>query len=326
MVNEITKYKNELNAVSFNKFNARELDLFFAIVSRMRDKDTERVTFSFKELHSLSKSSQHSKRFINDLTSTYQKMLHLGISYGDEHHIKAWVLFTTFDIDIDNETVSIRVNPDLKDILNNFTIETHWTRFSLQQFTSLHSVYAKNAFRLFKQFRTLGVVKYSKEEFARLLVIPKSYRQKDIDRRILQPIKEELSPIFKNLKITKRYGKGRGKPVIGYQFTFTPEKRDKDDFNIDSAANYSAKITNIMNNKDLSSEDKVKLLQRLHNEHFANIPTHLDFFELQEVMSAILEEKNAWQKLSENDHSAFIKDKINEVTELFKKYQKQLLN
>ncbi|MEN3241611.1 RepB family plasmid replication initiator protein, partial [Fructilactobacillus sanfranciscensis] len=38
MSNEIVKYGNALNSVAFRKFNAREMNLFFSIVSRMRDK------------------------------------------------------------------------------------------------------------------------------------------------------------------------------------------------------------------------------------------------------------------------------------------------
>ncbi|WP_324292194.1 hypothetical protein [Enterococcus faecium] len=40
---------------------------------------------------------------------------------------------------------------------------------------------------------------------------------------MIKPIRQELTAIFKGLTIKKKYGKGRGKPVIGYQFTFKPE-------------------------------------------------------------------------------------------------------
>lgn len=327
MGNEITKYKNELNTIAFKQFNSRELNLFFSIVSRMRDKNTEKVTFSFQELHSLSNSDQHSKRFINDLKNTYQKMLQLGISHGDDHHIKAWVLFTTFDIDIDNKEVSIRVNPDLRYILNDFTIETHWTRFSLQQFTNLHSTYAKNAFRLFKQFRTLGVVKYTKEEFLRLLSIPKSYKPIDIDRRVLHPIIEELSPIFKNLKVTKNHGKGRGNPIIGYQFTFTPEDKDKDDFNVDTINDRKEHINNIFQNKNLSVNDKISAIKRYSNDHPLLIKKGTDKDELSQIILALIDEYNIWQQLlKQTKNNDFILEKSNEILNKINDYQKRLLN
>lgn len=63
------------------------------------------------------------------------------------------------------------------------------------------------------------------------LDIPKSYKQGDIDRSILQPIRQELTTIFLGLTLTKKYGKGRGNPVIGYQFSFKPESKNANDFN-----------------------------------------------------------------------------------------------
>ncbi|TKK93024.1 replication initiation protein, partial [Enterococcus faecium] len=71
--------------------------------------------------------------------------------------------------------------------------------------------------------RTKGFAYFSKEDFLELLDIPKSYKQPDIDKRVIKPIRQELTAIFKGLTIKKIYGKGRGKPVIGYQFTFIPE-------------------------------------------------------------------------------------------------------
>ncbi|EGO5033199.1 initiator RepB protein, partial [Enterococcus faecalis] len=59
----------------------------------------------------------------------------------------------------------------------------------------------------------------------------KSYNQGTIDQRVFNPIRQELTAIFKGLTIKKKYGKGRGKPVIGYQFTFKPEIKKADDFN-----------------------------------------------------------------------------------------------
>ncbi len=73
MTNEIVKYGNQLNSVSFRKFNSRELNLFFSIVSRMRDKGTATITFSFSNLKELSLYTDHGSRFIRDLDNTYTK-------------------------------------------------------------------------------------------------------------------------------------------------------------------------------------------------------------------------------------------------------------
>ncbi|BDP62489.1 hypothetical protein EfmJHP38_34270 (plasmid) [Enterococcus faecium] len=54
-------------------------------------------------------------------------------------------------------------------------------------------------FRLLKQYRTKGFAYFSKEDFLELLDIPKSYKQPDIDKRVIKPIRQELTAIFKGL-------------------------------------------------------------------------------------------------------------------------------
>jgi len=243
MVNEIVKYGNEMNMVVFRKFTANEMNLFFSIVSRMRDKGTETVTFTWDELRYLSKYKPTStQRFVNDLNSTYGKMLQLnyGSSYitNNKLTISRFVLFTGFDItaginddgsEIDPESgkVEITVNPKLKHVLNDLE---SWTRYSLEDFVNLKSTYSKTMFRLLKQYRTTGKYVVNMEDFRELLDIPKSYQVGQIDQKVLTPIKKELSKIFKNLKVTKNKSKKRGNRVLGYTFTFSPESKNSDDF------------------------------------------------------------------------------------------------
>lgn len=54
--------------------------------------------------------------------------------------------------------------------------------------------------------------------------IPSSYKQGDIDRSVIAPIEEELTPLFKDLNIQKEYDSGRGKPIKGYRFTVKADK------------------------------------------------------------------------------------------------------
>lgn len=55
-------------------------------------------------------------------------------------------------------------------------------------------------FRLLKQYKSTGFYIVKIEEFRRILDIPESYRLADIDKRVLQQIEKELSPLLKNLK------------------------------------------------------------------------------------------------------------------------------
>ncbi len=79
--NEIVKYDPELNTIPLRKFTPVEMNLFFSIVSRMRDKGDETVRFSFDQLKELSAyKPTANNRFIDDIESTYQKIL--GLRFG----------------------------------------------------------------------------------------------------------------------------------------------------------------------------------------------------------------------------------------------------
>ncbi|MGM0260590.1 hypothetical protein IGK73_002480 [Enterococcus sp. AZ102] len=88
------------------------------------------------------------------------------------------------------------------------------------------------------------------------------------DKRVLAPIRQELTAIFFGLTITKKYGKGRGKPVIGYQFSFKPEPKNANDSNKHAPTKIEQDTAFIKANaqleveKEYSVQDKVKQKQR----------------------------------------------------------------
>ncbi|CAI3474479.1 replication initiation protein [Enterococcus cecorum] len=233
MSNEIVKYHHELNTIPLRKFTPVEMNLFFSIISRMREKGDKTVRFTFEQLKDLSNyKATANTRFVDDLKSTYEKLLQLrfGRTSRTGLSVEMFVLFTEFNIngDIKEPYVDIRIYEKALPLLNNLD---EWVRYSLQQFSELQSSYSKTMFRLLKQWRTVGKVYFEKEDLHELLGIPKSYKQGDIDRAVFSPIKQELTPIFKGLTITKNHARRRGNPVVGYTFTFKPEINKADDFN-----------------------------------------------------------------------------------------------
>ena len=232
MANEIVKYGTELNTIPLRKFTPTEMNLFFSIISRMRDKDTEVVRFSFEQLKELSSyKATATNRFIDDIQNTYEKLMTLRFGFRSKSGLNRdmFVMFTSFNIrgEAEEPYVDVQIHERALPLLNDLE---SWVRYSLTEFKELNSSYSKTMFRLLKQFRTTGYAEFSKEDFSQLLDIPTSYRQTDINTKILAPIKKELSPLFKGLTISKRYSKKRGNPVTGYRFTFAPEQNNADDF------------------------------------------------------------------------------------------------
>lgn len=262
MANEIVKYANELNTVSFRNFNSREFNIFFSIISRMRNRGNESVTFTFDELRSLAGYKQHTGMFVKDLTNTYSKMLELNMWYEDEEVYRAWTLFTGFEIQKKKENVTVKVNPDLSGVLNELV---NWTRFSLEQFASLRSTYSKTVFRLLKQYRVTGQRTFSIDEFRTLLDVPKSYDTSNINKRVLKPIKEELPAYFKGLAIGK-LRKGRGGKIVGYKFTWKAEPNNADDFVRNPGMHKRQLVDNIKNNGELTEQEKMVGIAKVYND------------------------------------------------------------
>ena len=258
MSNELVKYQPELNTIPLRKFTPIEMNLFFSIISRMRDKGDQTVRFSFDQLKELSNyKPTANRRFIEDIKRTYDHLMDLRFGSRSKSGLsfERFVMFTKFKIngDVDEPYVDVEIYKDALPLLNNLE---SWVRYALTEFRDLKSSYAKTMFRLLKGYRTTGYAYFSKADFNELLDIPTSYKEFHVNQRILAPIREELTPLFRGLTIRKKYGKGRGKPVIGYSFTWKPEKKDANDFSQGQFQDERQKLFNIQHNGELTEQEK----------------------------------------------------------------------
>ena len=224
MANEVVKYNNSLNDISFRKFTSIELDVFFSICFLLKEKGVEEMNFSFDEIKKLIEYKFTGiDRFYKDLKSMYKKLLNLTISYekgekGDREFTE-FVLFNRYTINEREKLIKIKMNPDFYFILNELT--SNFTRFELREFAKLRSSYAKQMFKLLSQYNSTGVYIITVEEFKRILDIPTTYKMCDIDKKVIRPILTECSLYFKNLKLTKIK---RGKTISRFKFVFKTKK------------------------------------------------------------------------------------------------------
>lgn len=265
MSNELVKYQPELNTIPLRKFSPVEMNLFFSIVSRMRDKGDQTVRFTFDQLKDLSNyKPTANRRFIDDIKRTYDHLMDLRFGSQSKSGLsfERFVVFTKFKIngDADEPYVDVEVYRDAIPLLNNLE---SWVRYALTEFRDLKSSYAKTMFRLLKGYRTTGYAYFSKAEFNELLDVPKSYKPGDIDRAVLKPIREELTPLFKGLSIRKKYGKGRGKPVLGYSFAWKPERKDAEDVHVSKTERLNKARFNIEHNGELSDQEKWRAIDKI---------------------------------------------------------------
>lgn len=222
--NDIVKYHNDLNELTFQRFGQIDFDFFMVLCSRFKDSGDNKITISFDDFKKLSGySTKNSEaRFINSLQSMNQKQLLSTGLIRDGKKIKQFVLFIEFEIDPDERTITAEVNEKYKYILNEVT--RNFTRFELQEFICLESKYSKTLYRLLKQFRTTGIYRVGLEEFKRLFGVSKGYSNRLILDKIINPSVKALEKHFNNLECKPMYERKPGRPIKGYEFTFTPEE------------------------------------------------------------------------------------------------------
>ena len=74
MTGETVVYKNDLNLVPLRKFTSTEINLFFAMCNKLKEKETNTLHLSFDELKELSNynpKTRNINRFVNDCVDVY---------------------------------------------------------------------------------------------------------------------------------------------------------------------------------------------------------------------------------------------------------------
>lgn len=221
---EIVKYANWTNTLKFKDFTPQDYDFFMMLCSKMKDKGTRTLTFSFEEIKKLSGYQKKDKKaFVEKLMSMNRKLMSVTTDVVIGSKYLQFVLFTTFATDIEENTLTVSVNQDFQFVLND--LAKNFTRFELEEFLSLESKYAKTLYRLMKQYKSSGEYRVGVGEFRDLMGCPPSYSNGVFLRDIVQPSVEKVQQFFPLLKCTVLHAKKRGAPVTGYLFTFTKEER-----------------------------------------------------------------------------------------------------
>ena len=247
MANETVVYRNEMNLVPLRNFSSMEINLFFVMCNKLKEQGSNKIEIPFDELRELSNYYTYSlERFSKILENIYDKMLRLTYIIRSEGEVEKFVLFTHYRVSTNQRALYLSINTDLKHILNSIT--GNITKFELQELTHIKSSYSKNMFRLLKQYKHTGYYIIKIDDFRDLLDIPKSYRINDISARVLNPIINELTSLFPNLRINKIKAK-KGRRIEKLEFTFDKEQQTTN-------YNYPQRSTDGQNSKSGSKYSK----------------------------------------------------------------------
>ena len=291
MNNEVVKHHNDLNTVIMRKWNAEEMNFFFAIITKVRDEGTRLMKFDTDELRNLASKDFHLDRWSQTMKSVADKVVDLKYYERTEHSYAVMNLFSYFRVDEKECIVEVEVSSKFEYVINK--LEAQFTQYELAEFTNIRSTYAKTAYRLLKQWRTVGRKEFKIDEFKTLLDMPNSYKSSEIDRAVVKPILKQLSPYFEGLKVKKIKSNKRGNPVLGYEFTWNPEMTEsyvpnkfdkpkpskKRKSNVPTWSTPDYVNTTSEEKKAELERKKQEMLARLDNEPPRVLPGQMDMFE-----------------------------------------------
>ncbi len=215
---EIVKYHNDLNKIVLKDFNSKEIDIFYAIIFKMKNKSE--AIFKIEEIKTLA-TTEYGNRSLERFFKHLDVVFKTQIQIKTATKITDYHLFITKELDKDKNQILIKLHPDCIYILNNFI--GNYTQFELQKFLQLQSGYSKILFRLLKQFNDTKKLFITMEEFRVLFEVPVNYEQDNINQKILKPAIKELSSIFKGLKYIKEKN---GKKISRIVFTWEDENEN----------------------------------------------------------------------------------------------------
>lgn len=225
--NEICRYHNDLNKVRLPNLNELQLNLFYTLLFKMRNKQQgELVKFSADEIENMllnakkfERSEKKDYRFTNaellEITKNlFEKLFQTNfkrIYPTKERYIN---LFKVMDIDYEDDKqtritgIKLETNEHFEYLLGE--LQANYTEFELTEFASVIGKYSKVLYTHLKQYRSTGFWLVKWEDFKEILGIPQSYRVSDIEKQILNPAIKELTAErtlfdqtripFKNLK------------------------------------------------------------------------------------------------------------------------------
>lgn len=230
---DIIKYSSKLNQIVTSDFGADETNLFWGVINELYETNKTKAVFSYSRIAKLIYYNGRPSILFKKIKLMSEKLLtvHVYKQYvdddGQETRFVTFPSFTKFEGDQINRTLTVNVSKDFLPYINK--LKPPYTRFLFWQMATLRSKYAKNLFRLLKQFHTTGNLEINKGRLYASLGVPKSYYRniQYAEDRVFKPAVAEINEkgYFKNLKYykIKKNPAYRNSKVIKFKFTFDPQ-------------------------------------------------------------------------------------------------------
>lgn len=234
-MNEIVKYDNILNHVSFRNFTENDFNLFMCLCARLRDLGDEKQVYDYAYLMDMIgwDKRQRIELFHDEIRRMTEKLRQIGgvIDVSPDEFV-TFNLFETFRGNKQKRCLTVSVNPEFKYVLNDLT--KNFTRFELREYVNLNGRYSKLLYQHLKQYRKTGWWQVPLEELRHELSIPDSMPTMNIMSKVISPSMEIIRTCkgFGDLQVSVLRSSRRGRKVEGYKFSWTAEKQVPGQMNI----------------------------------------------------------------------------------------------
>ncbi|WP_220823256.1 replication initiation protein [Helicobacter pylori] len=206
--NTYTTYHNNTNKVNLGKLSEREANLLFAIFQKLKDQGNTLIRFEPQDLRimlgikiSYDNLTRTARSMWNKIkTADFWEVRDIVVNGKECVSEKNYMLFQVCEIVSDKETkefmyMDIQLNTGYQYLLNNLGMG-QYTSFKLLEFQKVRGKYAKTLYRLLKQYKSTGILSVEWGQFRDLLDIPKDYKMRNIDQKVLTPSLKELRKIY----------------------------------------------------------------------------------------------------------------------------------
>ncbi|MGL2873059.1 replication initiation protein [Helicobacter pylori] len=207
--NTYITYHNNANKVNLGKLSEREANLLFAIFQRLKDQGNTLIRFEPQDLRkmlgikiSYDNLTRTARSMWNKIkTADFWEVRDIIVNGRECVSEKNYMLFQVCEIVSNKETkeflyMDIQLNTGYQYLLNNLGMGGQYTSFKLLEFQRVRGKYAKTLYRLLKQYKSTGILSVEWTQFRELLDIPKEYKMRNIDQKVLTPSLKELRKIY----------------------------------------------------------------------------------------------------------------------------------
>lgn len=317
---------------SYNSFESDILDIILATVNSKDDIDDNLKyeipinEYAAKYCLEYNKNARSKVRKAIKAISEKGHMA-LGLLHEDKSFV-SMVVFQVLKINADNDTITIKLGEDFKELLVNIknSKNSSVTFYDIKYTLAMKSVYSKRLYPMLLEWKNTGKRFDNYEELKEKLQIPPSYKANMLKTRIIDVAVEEINQIT-DLIISYDFDtkptRG-GQKIVGINWNIKLKKRDAEPLNdakiqvmaeslvryltgrVDLKIEDAKSISKAALDNGLSEQNMKKRIEIvLNSPNIKNFTGYCifamtdDFREVAEIQSSI---KNSFNKISQRDY------------------------